>query len=82
LRLHASLPLNASGRKRSSGRCSREGSSGPGTILVYGLVKLALVALVAGLVGWHIRRPEAHALEGATFVGSLAIVWLGTSLAH
>jgi uncharacterized membrane protein len=45
-------------------------------------VKLALVVLVAGLVGWHIRRPQAHALEGAIFVGSLAIVWLGASLAH
>jgi hypothetical protein len=28
------------------------------------------------------RRPQAHALEGAIFVGSLAIVWLGASLAH
>ena len=45
-------------------------------------VKLALVALVAGLVGWHMRRPQAHALEGAIFAGSLAIVWLGASLAH
>jgi len=45
-------------------------------------VKLALVALVAALVGWHIRRPQAHALEGAIFVGSLAIVWLGAALAH
>jgi uncharacterized membrane protein len=44
--------------------------------------KLALVAVVAGLVAWHIRRPQAHALEGAIFVGSLAIVWLGASLAH
>lgn len=44
--------------------------------------KLALVAVVAGLVAWHIRRPQAHALEGAIFVGSLAIVWLGVSLAH
>jgi uncharacterized membrane protein len=44
--------------------------------------KLVLVALVAGLVGWHIRRPRAHALEGAIFVGSLAISWLGASLAH
>ena len=35
-----------------------------------------------GLVAWHIRRPQAHALEGAIFVGSLAIVWLGASLAH
>jgi uncharacterized membrane protein len=45
-------------------------------------VKLALVALVAGLVVWHIRRPQGHALEGAIFVGSLTIVWLGASLAH
>jgi uncharacterized membrane protein len=45
-------------------------------------VKLALVAAVAALVVWHIRRPQAHALEGAIFVGSLAIVWLGVSLAH
>jgi uncharacterized membrane protein len=45
-------------------------------------LKLALVVLVAGLVGWHIRRPQAHALEGAIFVGSLAIAWLGASLAH
>ena len=45
-------------------------------------VKLTLVAVVAGLVVWHMRRPQAHALEGAIFVGSLAIVWLGVSLAH
>ena len=44
--------------------------------------KLALVAVVAGLVTWHIRRPQAHALEGAIFVASLTIVWLGASLAH
>ena len=45
-------------------------------------VKLALVAIVAGLVVWHMRRPQVHALEGAILVGSLAIVWLGVSLAH
>jgi uncharacterized membrane protein len=33
-------------------------------------VKLALVAVVAGLVVWHMRRPQVHALEGAIFVGS------------
>jgi glycerol kinase len=44
--------------------------------------ELALIALVAGLVVWHIRRPQGHALEGAIFVGSLTIVWLGASLAH
>jgi hypothetical protein len=27
-------------------------------------------------------RPQAHALEGAIFDGSLSIVWLGASLAH
>jgi uncharacterized membrane protein len=45
-------------------------------------VKLSLVALVAGLVVWHIRRPAQHALEAAIFVISLVIVWLGLSLAH
>jgi uncharacterized membrane protein len=45
-------------------------------------VKLALVAVVAVLVLWHIRRPTMHALEGAVFIVSLVIVWLGLSLAH
>jgi hypothetical protein len=45
-------------------------------------VKLGLVAAVGVLVGWHARRPELHALEGAIFVASLAIVWLGIVLAH
>jgi len=45
-------------------------------------LKLALVAVVAGLVAWHMRRPQLHALEGAIFVASLAIVWLGLTLAH
>jgi uncharacterized membrane protein len=45
-------------------------------------VKLALVALVAVLVSWHMSRPELHVLEGAIFVASLAIVWLGLALAH
>lgn len=44
--------------------------------------KLALVAAVAGLVVWHMRRPQLHALEAAIFVGSLAIAWLGVSLAN
>jgi uncharacterized membrane protein len=44
--------------------------------------KLALVAAVAALVVWHMSRPRLHALEGAIFIGSLAIVWLGVSLAH
>jgi uncharacterized membrane protein len=45
-------------------------------------IKLALVALVAVLVSWHMSRPELHVLEGAIFVASLAIVWLGLALAH
>jgi putative copper export protein len=45
-------------------------------------LKLALVGVVAGLVAWHTRRPQLHALEGGIFVLSLAIVWLGVSLAH
>jgi uncharacterized membrane protein len=45
-------------------------------------VKLALVVVAGALVLWHMRRPNAHALEGAIFVVSLAIVWLGVALAH
>ena len=45
-------------------------------------VKLALVVVVAALITWHTRRPELHALEGAIFLASLVIVWLGVSLAH
>lgn len=45
-------------------------------------VKLTLVALVGALVIWHMRRPQLHALEGAIFLTSLAIVWLGIELAH
>jgi putative copper export protein len=45
-------------------------------------VKLALVLVVGVLVVWHMRKPTWHALEGLIFVGSLAIVWLGVTLAH
>jgi uncharacterized membrane protein len=45
-------------------------------------IKLALVVIVAALIAWHTRRPELHALEGAIFLASLAIVWLGVALAH
>jgi len=45
-------------------------------------VKLGLVVLVGVLVGLHIRRPTNHALDGAIFVVSLAIVWLGIAVAH
>jgi uncharacterized membrane protein len=45
-------------------------------------VKLGLVVLVGLLIGWHTRKPELHALEGVIFLLSLAIVWLGVSIAH
>ena len=45
-------------------------------------VKLALVALVAGLVVWHTRRPGRHGIDGVIFVVSVAIVALGVALAH
>ena len=45
-------------------------------------VKLSLVAVVGGLVVWHMRWPDKHVLEGAIFVLSLAIVWLGLALAY
>ena len=44
--------------------------------------KLALVAIVAALVIWHMRRPQLRSLDGAIFLGSLAIAWLGVSLGH
>jgi uncharacterized membrane protein len=44
--------------------------------------KLALLGVVLALVVWHMRRPAVHALEAAIFLVSLAIVWLGVSLAH
>src|SRR4051794_32560720 len=43
-------------------------------------VKLALVATAGVLIGWHMRKPELHALEGLVFLVSLAIVALGVSL--
>ena len=45
-------------------------------------LKLALVALIGVLIGVHIRRPALHVLEGAVFLVSLAVVWLGLYLAH
>jgi uncharacterized membrane protein len=61
-----------------SAMAERSGLWSSGTLQL----KLGLVALVAVLVIWHMRRPAMHALEGAIFVVSLAIVWLGLSLAH
>jgi uncharacterized membrane protein len=44
-------------------------------------VKLGLVVLVGILIGAHIRRPVSHALDGAIFLITLAIVWLGIVVA-
>src|SRR3954464_12776771 len=45
-------------------------------------LKLGLVLLVGVLILWHLRAGAAHWLQGAIFVVSLAIVWLGLALAH
>ena len=45
-------------------------------------VKLVLVGLAVLLVAGHMRRPQQHAFEGAVFLVSLAVVWLGVDLAH
>lgn len=45
-------------------------------------VKLALIGVLAGLVAWHLRAPGRRSLDGAIFLVSLAIVWLGVGLAH
>jgi uncharacterized membrane protein len=57
---------------------SREDRWDDGTLQV----KLALVALAAVLVVWHMRRPQLHAIEGLVFLASLALVALGVALAH
>ena len=44
--------------------------------------KLALVGVALVLVVAHMRRPQWHVFEGAIFLVSLAIVWLGVDLAH
>ncbi len=44
-------------------------------------VKLGLVALVAVLILGHMRKPDWHVLDVATFATSLAIVWLGIVVA-
>lgn len=43
-------------------------------------IKLGLVTLTGLFVIWHMKRPTMHALEGAIFLLSLAIVWLGISV--
>lgn len=45
-------------------------------------IKLALVGLIAVLIVWHMRRPKLDALEGAIFLCSLGVVWIGLYLAN
>jgi len=45
-------------------------------------IKLTLVGVAVALTLAHTRRPTWHALEGAVFLLSLTIVWLGRDLAH
>jgi uncharacterized membrane protein len=45
-------------------------------------LKLGFVALVLVLTAIHLRYPRIHALQGAIFLASLAIVWLGLDLAN
>jgi uncharacterized membrane protein len=40
-------------------------------------VKMALIAVVAVVIGAHLRQPQSHVLDGLVFALSLAIVWLG-----
>ena len=44
-------------------------------------VKLGLVVLVGVLIAAHMRWPESHAFDGAIFLVSVAIVWLGIVVA-
>jgi uncharacterized membrane protein len=45
-------------------------------------VKLTLAVVVIALVLLHIRLSTLRVLDGAIFLVSLAIVWLGVDLAH
>ena len=44
--------------------------------------KLALVVVAGALIVWHLRAGAARWLQGAVFLVTLVIVWLGLSLAH
>ncbi len=44
--------------------------------------KLALVVLLGVLIAWHMARPRLFALDGAIFLVSLVVVWLGLTLAQ
>lgn len=61
-----------------SAMASHFGLWGDGTLQI----KLGLVALLGVLIGWHLARPRLFVLDGAIFVVSLVIVWLGLTLAQ
>ena len=44
--------------------------------------KLAVLAVVIGLIGAHAVGPRRHWLTAALLVASLVVVWLGVELAH
>lgn len=43
-------------------------------------IKLVLVGVLIALTLLHMRFPRAHALQAATLLVSLAVVWLGADL--
>lgn len=45
-------------------------------------LKLGLVALTAALVLLHLRRGQAHVLQAAVFLATLAVVWIGLDLSY
>ena len=45
-------------------------------------LKLVLVALTTALVVVHLRWGNAHFLQAAVFLATLAIVWIGLDLSH
>jgi uncharacterized membrane protein len=45
-------------------------------------LKLGLVVVAGVLILWHLKSSAAHWLQGAIFLVSLVIVWLGLALAH
>jgi len=44
--------------------------------------KMGLFALLGVLIVVHMRKPKLHALNAATFLISLVVVWLGVALAN
>jgi len=45
-------------------------------------LKLGLVVVTAALIGLHLRWGQAHLLQAAIFLATLAIVWIGLDLSY